>query len=145
LLILLFCPSHENVRVSNAVDAIWLIEDSPAGTVEDVREQERLYAKLREDLTRRHARLADLATATHFGVEVDGSLWRPLADYATKGALAAPSQFDAWLESADGIARERCFFHWELEFPNVFFDRQGRPLGEDAGFDAVVGNPPYVR
>ncbi|MDQ3913649.1 MAG: Eco57I restriction-modification methylase domain-containing protein, partial [Actinomycetota bacterium] len=23
--------------------------------------------------------------------------------------------------------------------------RQGRPLGDDAGFDAVVGNPPYVR
>lgn len=35
-------------------------------------------------------------------------------------------------------------FHWELEFPDVFFDTQGvrRP---DAGFDAVVGNPPWER
>ena len=32
-----------------------------------------------------------------------------------------------------------------MEFPEVFFDRQGRPLGDDAGFDAVVGNPPYVQ
>jgi len=131
--------------VSTAVGSIWLIEDSPADTVEDVREQERLYARLREDLTRRYARLADLATATHFGVEVDRSLWQPLADYATKGALAAPPQFDAWLDAADRVARERRFFHWELEFPDIFFDRQGRPLGDDAGFDAVVGNPPYVR
>ena len=131
--------------VSNAVGSIWLIEDSPADTVEDVREQERLYTRLREDLTHRYVRLADLATATHFGVEVDRSLWRPLADYATKGALAAPPQFDAWLEAAGRMARERRFFHWELEFPDVFFDRQGRPLGDDGGFDAVVGNPPYVR
>src|SRR5690606_19243127 len=25
-----------------------------------------------------------------------------------------------------------------------FFDRHGRPKGDAAGFDAVVGNPPYV-
>jgi len=131
--------------VSTAVGSIWLIEESPADTVEDVREQERLYARLREDLNRRHARLADLATATSFGVEVDRSLWRPLADYATRGGIAALPQFDAWLRAAAETARERRFFHWELEFPEVFFDRQGRPLGDAAGFDAVVGNPPYVR
>jgi methylase of polypeptide subunit release factors len=28
-------------------------------------------------------------------------------------------------------------FHWELEFPKVF----GR---ENPGFDAIVGNPPFV-
>jgi len=131
--------------MSTAVGSIWLIEESPAGTVEDVKEQERLYARLREDLNRRHARLADLATATSFGVEVDRSLWRPLADYVTRGGIAAPPQFEAWLRASEETARERRFFHWELEFPEVFFDRQGRPLGEDAGFDAVVGNPPYVR
>ena len=35
------------------------------------------------------------------------------------------------------------YFHWELEFPEVFFDRFGRMVEEEAGFDAVVGNPPY--
>ena len=30
----------------------------------------------------------------------------------------------------------RRFFHWELEFPDVF-------VAESAGFDAVVGNPPW--
>ena len=36
-------------------------------------------------------------------------------------------------------------FHWELEFPDVFFDEQGVRLSDDvAGFDAVIGNPPYV-
>ena len=31
-------------------------------------------------------------------------------------------------------------FHWELEFPEVFF---AAPLERGEGFDAVIGNPPY--
>ena len=40
---------------------------------------------------------------------------------------------------------EHHFFHWELEFSEVFFDRYGRHKGTAAGFDVVIGNPPYVR
>lgn len=36
------------------------------------------------------------------------------------------------------------FFHWELEFPEVFLTADGEQR-QDGGFDAVVGNPPYVR
>jgi hypothetical protein len=39
------------------------------------------------------------------------------------------------------IAEERRFLHWELEFPAIFFDIQGRK--ENSGFDAVFGNPPW--
>lgn len=35
-------------------------------------------------------------------------------------------------------------FHWEVEFPEVFLSTAGRPR-EDAGFDAIVGNPPYIQ
>ena len=38
--------------------------------------------------------------------------------------------------AADRIAAEMRFFHWELEFPDVF-----REPG--AGFDAMLGNPPW--
>ena len=34
------------------------------------------------------------------------------------------------------------FVHWPLAFPEVFYDPAGRPL-PDAGFDAVLGNPPW--
>ena len=34
------------------------------------------------------------------------------------------------------IAAEKHFFHWEIEFPDVF-------SGQGAGFDALVGNPPW--
>lgn len=40
------------------------------------------------------------------------------------------------LEIAGQVAREMRFFHWELEFPDVF-------VGEDSGFNAMLGNPPW--
>jgi hypothetical protein len=47
------------------------------------------------------------------------------------------------VERAREMAEARRFFHWELAFPEVFYDEKGQRLGERAGFDAVVGNPPY--
>jgi hypothetical protein len=40
------------------------------------------------------------------------------------------------LALAQDIARQRRFFHWELEFPDVFTTSQ-------PGFDAMLGNPPW--
>ena len=40
------------------------------------------------------------------------------------------------LELAVKVANKRRFFHWELEFPDVFTATQ-------QGFDAVLGNPPW--
>ncbi|MGC9317958.1 MAG: Eco57I restriction-modification methylase domain-containing protein, partial [Armatimonadota bacterium] len=39
-------------------------------------------------------------------------------------------------EIAREVAREQRFFHWELEFPDVF-------TPDSRGFDAVLGNPPW--
>ena len=33
-------------------------------------------------------------------------------------------------------------FHWPLEFADVFYDTAGQPRAR-AGFDAVIGNPPW--
>jgi hypothetical protein len=41
-----------------------------------------------------------------------------------------------WLDTAEQIAVDRGFFHWELRFASVF---------ADGGFDLQVGNPPWVR
>ena len=50
-----------------AVDNMWLIEESAAATVRDVKEQERLYEAVREAFVRKYSRLADLVTAARFG------------------------------------------------------------------------------
>ena len=43
-----------------------------------------------------------------------------------------------WWDTVVDLKRREHFFHWELEFPDVF-------SGDNPGFDAVIGNPPYVR
>ena len=45
-------------------------------------------------------------------------------------------------QRAQAIAAEKRFFHWEIEFPEVFRDKHGREK-DNPGFDAVIGNPPY--
>ena len=48
--------------------------------------------------------------------------------------FAAPTS--STTEAADRLALRKRFFHWELEFPDVFnVDR--------SGFDAILGNPPW--
>jgi hypothetical protein len=51
-------------------------------------------------------------------------------------------------ETALKAAPQKHFFHWELEFPEVFYGpRPGTTQTierlEGAGFDAIIGNPPY--
>jgi Eco57I restriction-modification methylase/TaqI-like C-terminal specificity domain/N-6 DNA Methylase len=131
--------------MSSAVDSMWMIEDKAANTVEEVKEQEQIYRDMRANLTRTYSRLANLTTAHHFGMSIPSDLRNALTDYATGRGIAAMRQIVELLDQADALATERRFFHWELEFPEVFFDKHGHPLGNGAGFDAVVGNPPYIR
>lgn len=46
------------------------------------------------------------------------------------------------VQEALRISKERRFFHWELEFPEVWY--KGGERRSSPGFDAVIGNPPYV-
>ncbi|WP_405747458.1 class I SAM-dependent DNA methyltransferase [Streptomyces canus] len=52
------------------------------------------------------------------------------------GALRLEEQYP-WAAVAKDVAGQQGFFHWELEFAQVF--------GARGGFDLQVGNPPWVR
>jgi type I restriction-modification system DNA methylase subunit len=132
--------------MSDAVEGMWSIEENPGLDVQQVKRQEREYYELRERLNNKYGALADLVTAQHFGlsIDLDPGQWKALRDFATGRVVGAVSQFHGWLSVARETSRELRFFHWPLEFPEVYFDRQGQ-LKEDRGFDAVVGNPPYIR
>jgi hypothetical protein len=41
------------------------------------------------------------------------------------------------------MAADRDFFHWKLEFPDAFYSVDGEKRA-NPGFDAVVGNPPWI-
>lgn len=130
----------------NALASIAAIEQNPGITLKDVKAQEAAYAALRQTFIDKYERLANLGAALYYNLNVGPADWRPLADYVL-GKVEQPQspQFKTWSDAANALAQQKRFFHWELEFPNIFFDSQGRSLGEQAGFDVVIGNPPYVR
>jgi hypothetical protein len=47
------------------------------------------------------------------------------------------------MRQARELYQQKRFFHWDLEFPEVFIDLERATWKENPGFDAVVGNPPY--
>ncbi len=117
-------------------------------TVLDVRAKETAWAVLAGDRSplRRLRQAADLWCARWFwpdgrapsAAEIRAALDAVLKDDPTlrAGTLAR------WLATSAALQRTQRFFHWRLEFPDVFFQQDGRPR-ERPGFDAVIGNPPW--
>jgi type I restriction-modification system DNA methylase subunit len=134
-------------HTSEALASIRAIEHSPGVTIKDIKAQEAAYEALRQQFSEQYLPLANLGVALYYDLAVPDEQWRSLADYALGRAVdnVDPDQFESWLDRADQLARRKHIFHWELEFPDIFFDEQGLPLGARAGFDVVIGNPPYVR
>ncbi len=133
------------------------IASEPGDTLEQVRAKERMLVRLDGDegpLTR-WKQVADLWCARWFPPAADPepiahmrAAWRSgvfsaLADALLGRDATLPDHVSAPLVAAARAAasRER-FFHWTLEFPEVFFGPEGLPL-DAGGFDAVLGNPPW--
>src|SRR5438128_2406781 len=120
------------------------LEDTPADTIDQVRAKERALAALdrRDTLLSKWKRVADVWCAPWFATTdapVPASAFGALTDVVLTGSGSLASAAAArYLDAAAGIARTHRMFHWELEFPEVFFDAEGRRL-PDAGFDALVG------
>lgn len=69
-------------------------------------------------------------------------------DEAARAALAKlPTRYREIAARALEAASEHRFFHWQLEFPEAFYGSSTGATAihalDNAGFDAVVGNPPY--
>lgn len=116
-------------RHSREVDAIQ--DDSP----EAIRRKRQLFERSHDDPAWRRQRIAcDLWTAAFF---------QPLSPgipAITSGTLAdhlSGRPIDARLKAtAEVLAQGQSFFHWRLEFPEVF---------QDGGFDVILSNPPWER
>jgi len=62
-------------------------------------------------------------------------------------ALIGPECFVERLDLDDAECRRINAFDWQAEFPQVFAPRSARQSADvdPGGFDAVIGNPPYIR
>jgi hypothetical protein len=142
----LFPESTPTDAVRAALPIRFALAHDPNDTAAQVRAKERALAALAapQSALARWTAVADLWCASWLaspripaGAYAELSAWLLDERSALPAVVAHPL-----LDRARRTAAQLRLFHWELEFPEVFFDAAGARR-VDAGFDAVIGNPPW--
>ncbi|HEY3966840.1 MAG TPA: Eco57I restriction-modification methylase domain-containing protein, partial [Planctomycetaceae bacterium] len=149
------------VPLINAINQLLSISQRTDTTALEVRTSTTEYDQAREKLGGYQLAL-DLLTARYFGLDRADDIvitghdleWGSRRAFVLSLENNVHRQMVADAEQL-GARRDLKFFHWDTEFPEVFYDfpqhETQRVLHKDeltpgsAGFDAVIGNPPYVR
>jgi methylase of polypeptide subunit release factors len=107
----------------------------PENTPEQIANKERVYQSLSNGKKwMRLKNIADLQVSQFFIPKTE----------ANKEKLTTHSQYMSYLKTeaqiidrgeSMSISQKKHFFHWFLEFPQVF---------QNGGFDCILGNPPYL-
>jgi hypothetical protein len=127
--------------VAETIRQIQKIESESSKDVAAVKNKEQRWQSAILPGLARYKKVANLWTNTFF----DG----PLSE---EEYLAAANEILVVERAADSLRETptrhhvkelgKPYFHWELEFPDVFFDNDGSPKAAP-GFEAVIGNPPW--
>lgn len=106
------------------------IKEIGSDTKADVALQHEAYEEIRSDLAVIKRKMDYYLASMYAGGISDEEEFRKVM-YADNISFFENRRFDNLLKYAD----ENKFFHWELEFPEVYIN---------GGFDIYIGNPPYV-
>jgi hypothetical protein len=119
-------------------------------TFDEVEESVAIYADFEEAMLP-YKRVLDLWVSRYFGNAEAEHMLRIHGNDALAAVVdeearqALPPQYQEAARKGRDLWEEKRFFHWELEFPEVFVDLESKDWQENPGFDAVIGNPPYIR
>lgn len=137
----------DNTTYAEGLNGLYAIQ---VGSLRDVREQEQVYRAWRASADyRRDVHIADAWCATFLWEKTEDAP-RPMTDEAFR-RLFDPEDAAATEATHAEIRRLReryRFFHWHLEFPDIFrvCDDEGggdSVQGRQSGFDCVLSNPPW--
>jgi hypothetical protein len=137
---------HHLLSKINEIDKI--SED----TLEGVKRKEKIFEEFKHlpEYEKTKA-VANVYTSIYFGNQIDQILDNSKKYYQS---LFRESQYNdekswerktkwKWFTRANEIAKKYQFFHWELEFPEIFFD--AGKIRENPGWDTIIGNPPWEK
>ena len=126
--------------VATAIGHYLLIEEVESRTADQIHAKEH-QLDIAQTMLRFHKGMANLWTSLYYGNSVSRTEYHAALDALRDKKMAELEAMPSYQRSQE-IATEKRFFHWEIEFPEVFRDKYGREK-DNPGFDAVVGNPPW--
>lgn len=122
--------------LKNIADLITGFNSMPERTPDEVTAKQKEYAKLTSGaLWWRLKNLADIQTAQLFISKTKENESKIITDAQYQQYLSGQQMIGQGVAIATAVAQNRRFFHWFLEFPEVFID---------GGFDCILGNPPFL-
>jgi len=131
-------------HLSYLLDTFRKIVETPTGDAETERWKDGLYRDM-DNVRGRFRAVANCWLAPYFGAPVTAEQYENAVQALRDPPALAKLQDEPWFTAAQAAAQDKRFFHWELEFPEVFFEPHGLKPKDQRGFDAVIGNPPYGR
>ena len=136
--------SHLHQHIGGLVHGFGEIAQMLSSSREAVHRKAQILAELESAHGQRYREIGDLWCSRFFGNEYDGSRYASLSACLQRGEEPVSPEERAALARSRELAAQYAFLHWELAFPEAFFDEHGRPRSSP-GFDAVIGNPPWER
>lgn len=126
----------------SATELMQQVGELTDSTFEEVQESHQKYEKAAEAL-KPFKLMLNLWTSELFGNKDAHRFLTHGGDIEVflKSNNPLPEKIKALRETTDTLSESRQFFHWELEFPEVFY--KGTREKENAGFDVIIGNPPW--
>ncbi|OUJ18307.1 Type II restriction enzyme methylase subunit [Methanonatronarchaeum thermophilum] len=104
----------------------------------DIKKIEEKYSEIeRNKIKNRLETILDIHTAQKFNIEVPEDTIKNLVSSIKDDKIWKKIKIEEWYKKVKETKQKHRFFNWQLEYPEVFFS-------EKNGFDAVIGNPPYV-
>ncbi|MCX7382621.1 MAG: N-6 DNA methylase [Alphaproteobacteria bacterium] len=124
-------------RVAEAVRARGEIQNAPDDIARAIQEQRHRHIETRLDDIRN---LGDAVIAAFFSTDrarAQDNARKQLGIWASRPPEEAWPRFRTIAAELRAVPHPLRPFHWPVEFPEVF-------AGNDPGFDAIVGNPPFA-
>ena len=122
--------------VDEAIELRLKLEDMPSNTVEDIEAQEELLKEAEDKIARLRCAADLLVSAEFWGEGTKDKQEKVRHAAVVAGHYVEKGPTEEFEEKAQKERRGQTMFHWSLEFPEVIVKR--------GGFDAFVGNPPFM-
>lgn len=141
----LFELNELEASMKAASESIEKIKSTASADVKLVKDKESIWKSGVLERLAPFRAIADLRTSFEFGLQIDDQIYQDIASNFIELRTSTPcddllsKHEDLWRKHLE-LKENYKYFHWELEFPDVFTEGS-----EETGFDAVIGNPPYVR